>query len=506
MGRTATELIGWQLAASPASYVFSSGHPSRTAYLSAFGGGAVTALHDTSFIHGYISRSGDRLRLEVWVEKGDGRVHRTARSQGKLAEGVIPLAGGVSEQLFGRVLPDRSPELNRARQAIDAAERKGDTRGRIQGLQTLAKLTPGDPRVFRALGQTAVGARRYTEAAGYFRQSVTLEPEDGPTWNSLGYALAYAGDVDAATDSLRRYERISPADPNPLDSLGDAHYLNARFSEAEKFYLQATAKAGSGPAQSVALQKAAYARLLTGDRGQADALHERYVESLGAGGGPLGEHVRAEWEYLTGHREQAVDRLESWVSGPPKEWFPLAHAQIAIWKLDLGNRAAARRHAEQARDAASNTASAPTRIMVLLALFITQPEASASEWALRAEGQFEAPGLAALKSLALAYALTFAGEYAAAAPHWKSLHEHAAPTAPGDSAVLLAWTLLESKRGGDAAALLKLFPLPQPGPTPFAALTFPRVLLLRGLSLKQQGRDAEAERSLRLFRDLTGNS
>ena len=79
----------------------------------------------------------------------------------------------------------------------------------------------------------------------------------------MGYAQAFAGDLEAAKQSFERYARDPAHAANALDSQGEAEFLNGKFADAEKDFLAAHAKSsamlGGGD-----LLKAAYSRWLAG--------------------------------------------------------------------------------------------------------------------------------------------------------------------------------------------------------------------------------------------------
>jgi Flp pilus assembly protein TadD len=88
-----------------------------------------------------------------------------------------------------------------------------------------------------------MSVRDYDSAIVEFRRALSIRPDDVQALNAMGYAAAYSGDLPTAIRVLRGYEQLRPNQPNPLDSLGDAHFVLGHFAEAEQFYLAAQAKA-----------------------------------------------------------------------------------------------------------------------------------------------------------------------------------------------------------------------------------------------------------------------
>ena len=75
--------------------------------------------------------------------------------------------------------------------------------------------------------------------------------------------------VRQTRDALKRYREADPEGSNPIDSLGEAYFINGRFAEAEKCFLEAQAKLG--PMSAAEWLKAAQARYMQGDVAKADA-------------------------------------------------------------------------------------------------------------------------------------------------------------------------------------------------------------------------------------------
>ncbi len=360
--------------------------------------------------------------------------------------------------------------IHAARLELIAASLAQEPRTRFSALAHLALLIPADSDLAREAGDAAVAAHDLAAAQQWYERACRIEPANGLLWNQLGYAHAYRKDLKGAVEALERYRRLAPASANPLDSLGDVHFYLGRFASAEKHYLAAH---GKDPRflSAGTLLKAAQCRLMLGDGAAADALFEKYAAVRSQAHDPALEFTRAQWEYLRGKRSQAVQRLE-----PLAKWMPRAILQLVVWHLDMGQPEAARRSAV----GAPLRASAQDAELLAIARFLSEPPASASQWALRAERAF--PTQAAAKKYALAYALLFAKEYAAAALVLKEIVQRSAPGSTDNAAVLYGWALVETGKASQARPYLEVFPLPMPnGFSLFACLSYPRQLHLRRL-------------------------
>src|SRR5260370_42571482 len=107
---------------------------------------------------------------------------------------------------------------------------------------------------------------------------MAIDPAKAVALNGLGYAEAEAGNLDAAKKALEDYARQPNQQTNALDSLGEVHFMNGRFAEAEKYFAQVTARDPSFLGGAARL-KAAYARWFAGELPGADALMRRYLEA-----------------------------------------------------------------------------------------------------------------------------------------------------------------------------------------------------------------------------------
>lgn len=399
-------------------------------------------------------------------------------------------------------------ELSRLRLDLEAARFHGDSAGAARALEAIAQLTPADLTLFRNLAEAEFNTRRYERAIQHFRKALEIEPADPALWNLLAYAQAYAGDLPAATKSLREYERLRPAEANPLDSLGDVHFYLGYFADAERFYLQAQAK-DAAFANGGSLLKAAHARLLTGDINAADAIFRRYIDARRAAGDALLEYRQAQWDFIAGRRRPAMERLLAFANAVSaknigaqfREIASNAYVQLTIWNVDMGDSEQARANSLRARANAGPASAAAA----MIAGFLTEPANSASAWTARAEAYFPPNVPLQFRRLSLAYALLFAKHFRAAEPILKELYQTSNPAAQQHLPVLLAWSLIETDRWQEAAPLLAPNPIPYAtGPDLFTCLAFPRLFLLRAQVLEKQGKRDEAKLNYALFAKLSG--
>jgi Flp pilus assembly protein TadD len=390
-------------------------------------------------------------------------------------------------------------ELNRARLEAIGAELRGDAVASARALETISRLNPTDSGVLRQLAEVNLKSRRYADAAENFKKALVLDPNDAALLNQLGYVEMYAGNLSAATKALDGYARLRPDDPNALDSLGDVNFSLGQFATAEKYYRQSFDKDNNFN-NGAELMKAAHARLMTGDIGGADAIFNPYLDARRKAGDRAVEFRRAEWEFLSGRRREAIARMDAFArnlaADPHSGMASEAYTQLAVWELELGDRARARDFALRA----SQSAASPLAI----ARFLTEPPARLDDWSVRAQQMLPGAAQERSRKAALAYALLLQKELQAAEPVLADLYQHTAPDPKEILPALLAWARLETGHFEEAERLVNRNPVPNPTPEIFASLAFPRLLFLRAVSLDKSGRREEAAMNYRLFLKLSG--
>src|SRR5205085_5465958 len=141
-----------------------------------------------------------------------------------------------------------------------------------------------------------------------------------------------------------------------------------------------------------------------GDVSGADGLAKQYLAARAAAKDPAVAYRQAEWTWISGHRRAACHQLETFAAGaqngPLREVASRANSELTIWSLMLGDRAAAAKTAQQAWALAGPSSVGVAEVAQFLAL----PQASAEEWAARAEQRFAGRAQIGIKDFALAYA------------------------------------------------------------------------------------------------------
>ncbi len=354
--------------------------------------------------------------------------------------------------------------LDRAQLEYLSATAKDNLGGREAALTSLVRLTPSNTQALNLLAQIHTVERKYKETIQDYQALTRLEPQNGTSFNLLGYAYAYDHDLDNARKSLLKYrEAVGPADWNPSDSLGEVHFLFGDFAAAERYFREAQQKnpaAGGGRE----LLKAAQAHLMTGDVAGADTVFQLYVAAHKSAPPDSLEFARGQWEFTSGRRQQALARMEKLLAAERGDSAALVASQLSIWHLQTGDRSGA---AASAMQAASAATAPNVRNIAAICQFLAAPAPAASAF-----------------PLMNGVALVLARQFAAAVPPLEKAYSDTPPANDGEVRTSLAWAYSESGQAAKAKPLVELFPLLFPSPdTIFTTLAFPRFLAVRGTVL-----------------------
>jgi len=244
------------------------------------------------------------------------------------ASGKPAEAGAVAARALAR--PSLRSPLDRAQLQLISATIDKNVAGRNAALSTLVGMSPSDPSLLGALAETESLARRFPAAAALYRRILEIEPGNAVAMNSLGYAEANAGHLDAATKAFEQYGKSLDQSTNSLDSLGEAYFMNGRFAEAERYFQQAYRRDPRFLAGST-LMKAAYAHWLGGDLAGADAIFQRYRDDRLKQTDATAIWREAIWLYSTGRREPAIAKLKEASADQPQ----VVQRQLAVWRGEL---------------------------------------------------------------------------------------------------------------------------------------------------------------------------
>jgi len=352
--------------------------------------------------------------------------------------------------------------ITRARGAFLLAGLSRDPIQQLAASETLAKLVPAEAEPAVQTAALLHSRRQFTEAGAWYRKALIARPDSALIWNSAAYTFARSGDFPAAVDALAQYARLEPDDANALDSLGEIQFMEGKFSEAAKAFLDSYQKNPTFQ-RSIGLKKAAIAQRMAGDKNAADSLFNKYLDAVNQD--PMVPIYRARWQYLSGDAVKAIEAVKAIAADlkSPPNVSSIAALQATVWLLHTGNRTAAA--------AASKSP---------IAVFMSQPSASSSEWALRSETQLNEPATAGAKRLALAYALLLDKQYQEASLVLREIYESNNPDAADNFRELLAWTYVELGKWDEARPLLLTWPVPSSSSDEtFECLSYPKSVEIR---------------------------
>ena len=340
-------------------------------------------------------------------------------------------------------------EVSKARMEIGIASVMKQPEAAVQANEKLAELLPAEPEIAMQAGALRLARSYFAKAAKLMEGAVKAEPAVGDWWNQLAFVQAFAGNEQAALESIRRYEQVAPGRGNPADSRGEIQFLMGQFQEAAASFLEAYAKEPNLLAGAT-IFKGAQARLMAGDAPGAAKEFERYAS------GPLKNHplrelVRARWEVQIGKREEGIRRalaLAREESTPP-DVASASWSQLAWWSLIAGERP---QSLDAAKTAIQKAQSMPAKREALFTFYLAQPSASVEEWKRRANGNPPAD--------LLALTLVFDRKWKDALPVLADLVAKTHPFRAGHWRILYAWALIETGDVAKAREWLRWNPIP----------------------------------------------
>lgn len=178
----------------------------------------------------------------------------------------------------------------------DRAREEGDFDRSLAAYEKALELSPGDPEILHAMGQTHSRAGAFPLAVETIRQSLAADDQQPLAWVNLGIALT--GDGDAA-GARQAYERALAL--NPHEAL--AHFNLGNFFQQAGRYEEATAAYEGAVASDPGLGRAHF------ELGRTYFRLERFADAL--------PHARRAVEFSPEHvpSRQMLQELERLVGG-----------------------------------------------------------------------------------------------------------------------------------------------------------------------------------------------
>ena len=134
-----------------------------------------------------------------------------------------------------------SPALsqNDSRDAAIAFEQQGKTTEAEAAWSALAKAYPANPEPLAHLGLLEARQEHYTEAVGYYRKALALDPAMPGLCLNLGLALFKNGDYKQAIQTFTPLLKAQPDDQRLTVLMGMSHYGLREYATAAPYLKQA---------------------------------------------------------------------------------------------------------------------------------------------------------------------------------------------------------------------------------------------------------------------------
>jgi serine/threonine protein kinase/tetratricopeptide (TPR) repeat protein len=116
---------------------------------------------------------------------------------------------------------------------------EGDRDKRFRILKEIAEKYPKEKRVYYLLSGYYPRQKESQKRIEFIQKCLELDPNYVSALNELAYTYMELEKYDEALVYLKRYATVSPGDPNPFDSIGDAYFLMGNLEESIKKYKEA---------------------------------------------------------------------------------------------------------------------------------------------------------------------------------------------------------------------------------------------------------------------------
>jgi tetratricopeptide (TPR) repeat protein len=191
----------------------------------------------------------------------------------------------------------------------DTSQANRSTGGTVS-LQQLSHKVPPLARKAFDKGEQAQTKGRYDEAAAFYRQAVSIDPEYADAFNELGAMEARQGDLAHAVEDFQKAVEAVPEHAMALSNLSIVLAKLRRFEEAAEAARRALrAMPGSGTQHFV------LATSLLFSSGDSDEVLDNFERS--AAEVPRGHLVAAQLLVRRGRREDAVRHLQDFLRLAP---------------------------------------------------------------------------------------------------------------------------------------------------------------------------------------------
>lgn len=177
------------------------------------------------------SEANAALTEAVELDPGFAAAHALlAQARYRVGQRESALASAALADSLQRSLPNK---LERAKIELTLSGLMEKSRAARDSLISyILAEQPNDVQALSALA-TFQSAENVAAAESTYARLLTIEPNNAPAYNMLGYLAAARGEYDSALAHLRKYAFLAPGLANPHDSLGEVLAWTGQYAEAE---------------------------------------------------------------------------------------------------------------------------------------------------------------------------------------------------------------------------------------------------------------------------------
>jgi tetratricopeptide (TPR) repeat protein len=498
---------------------------------------AAVASGVTRFLHGYVSRAGDRLRLHADLEDTALRkIAKSAEAIGAVSAGLLPLTDAVARQLD----PGASAAGAKSEPALAAFVAGLNATEAPAAIESLERAIAADPDFGPAYltliqlslsRQDRVGAERYLAAARARGGAISALDRARLDVD----AAQVAGNPAALSQAMAALARLTPSDLSLLRNAANTELAAKRYAPAVEYFKKALAIA---PGDPTLLNALGYTHAYQGDLDSAVQSLREYervrpqeanpLDSLAEVHFYLGRFPESEKLYRQAYEKDpaflnsgplmrsALARLMTGDSSGAETIFadyeaarraahdPVIDMTRARWDYLRGERTAAigKLKSFAAATRVREAAGIADCTLTVWLLNAGDPASAAQHPACRFLTDKNATSFP--NPMMRAYALLFNKDFEQASALLREIIGRAAPSPTDPAPVLLAWALVETGHFDEAEKYLQTNPTPAALlPDPFESAVYPRIFHLRAIVAEKKGARAEAEQNARVYLKLS---
>jgi tetratricopeptide (TPR) repeat protein len=198
-------------------------------------------------------------------------------------------------------LTSASDERELLQSRLIEAQVRHDWDKSLEYLKAYLQLQPDDVKKRLQLGfLLSRGKKSFREAIAEFEKVVALAPADlpgglGPTYNYLGHAYLFAGEIEKAMAAFKKYQALAADNPDPIHSLAFALSFQGEYKAALEQYGEVIA---TYPEYYKAYEDRGLTYLAVGKCRKARDDFRRYLQTAPASSRPRGHFLLGQL-YLT---------------------------------------------------------------------------------------------------------------------------------------------------------------------------------------------------------------